>query len=70
MMLMYLQLILANSFKFDVTSATLAPWIYLIMAAVVENIPFQDTGRAATRVGFSVGASLSGENLLERWMGG
>ena len=56
---------LACSFKFDSTLLALASGIHLTIASGLENVTFCKIELPITRVGFSVGVSLSGENLLE-----
>ena len=65
MILLYLRLLFASSFKFDSMSPALALGIHLTIAAGVENFMFRKIKRPITGVGLSLGVSLSGENLSE-----
>ena len=68
--LLYLGLVLASSFSLESMSPALAPAMQLTVVAGVANLTFLRTESPITRVCFSMGASLSGENLLETWVGG
>ena len=67
--LLNLRLLLASSFRFDSMSPALAPGIHLTMLAGAASFTFRTMELPITRVCLSAGVSLSGENLLETWMG-
>ena len=65
MIFLYLHLLFANSFKFDSMLLAHDPKIHMSIATDVENFSFHKITLPVTKVGFSVGVSLSGENLFE-----
>ena len=65
MYLLYLHLLFASSFKFDSTLPPLAPGIHWTTSTGPENVTFHKIDLPITRVGLSVGVSLSGENPFE-----
>ena len=64
-----LHLFLASILKYDSMLPSLAPGIHLITVAGVTNFTYLNIELPITRAGFSLGVSLSEENLFETWTG-